>query len=59
MLDWREYGVTKKWVIKTEISKKVENKKIGRLNAYAREYVSRGLRAGGAGTRAADGGAGG
>jgi len=42
MLDLQEYGVTKKWVIITEISKEVENNTITRVNAYARQYVSRG-----------------
>jgi hypothetical protein len=37
MLDLPEYGVTKKWVIITEISKEVENNTITRVNAYARE----------------------
>jgi len=41
MLDLREYGVTKKWVIITEIAKEVENNTIGRVNAYTRQYVSR------------------
>jgi hypothetical protein len=41
MLDLQEYGVTKKWVIITEISKEVENNTIPRVNAYARQYVSR------------------
>jgi hypothetical protein len=49
MLDLQEYGVAKKWVIITEISKEVENNNIGRLNAYSRQYVSRGLRLGDAG----------
>ena len=41
MLDLQEYGVTKKWVIITEISKEVENNPIARVNAYARQYVPR------------------
>jgi hypothetical protein len=41
MLDLQEYGVTKKWVIITEISKEVENNNIARVNAYARQYVPR------------------
>jgi hypothetical protein len=41
MLDLQEYGVTKKWVIITEISKEVENNTIARVNAYARQYVPR------------------
>ena len=41
MLDLQEYGVTKKWVIITEISKEVENNAIARLNAYAKQYVPR------------------
>ena len=41
MLDLQEYGVTKKWVIITEISKEVENKNIARVNAYTSQYVSR------------------
>ena len=41
MLDFQEYGVTKKWVIISEISKEVENNNITRLNAYAKQYVSR------------------
>ena len=40
MLDLQEYGVTKKWVIITEI-KEVENNIIARLNAYAKKYVTR------------------
>ena len=63
MLDLQEYGVTKKWVIITEISKEVENNSglasITRLNAYARQYVSRSVRGGEPGTRPANGGAGG
>jgi hypothetical protein len=41
ILDFQEYGVTKKWVIITEISKEVENNTITRVNAYARQYVTR------------------
>jgi hypothetical protein len=41
MLDLQEYGVTKKWLIITEISKEVENNNIARVNAYARQYVPR------------------
>ena len=41
ILDLQEYGVTKKWVIITEISKEVENNTIERVNVYARKYVSR------------------
>ncbi len=41
MLDLEDYGVTKKWVIITEISKEVENNAIARLNAYAKQYVPR------------------
>jgi hypothetical protein len=44
MLNLQAYDVTKKWVIITEISKEVENNNIGRLNAYSRQYVPRGLR---------------
>ncbi len=47
LLDLQEYGVTKKWVIITEISKEVENNTIARVNAYAKQYVPR--RNGGAG----------
>ena len=32
MLNLQEYGVTKKWVIITEISKEVENNTIARVN---------------------------
>ena len=51
ILDLQVYGVTKKWVIimqVTEISKEVENNNIivVILNAYSRQYVSRGVRAG-------------
>ncbi len=41
MLDLEDYGVTKKWVIITEISKEVENNAIGRLNVYVKQYVPR------------------
>ncbi len=41
MLDLQEYGVTKKWVIITEISKEVENNNIARVNVYVRQYVPR------------------
>ena len=41
MLDMQKYGVTKKWVIITEISKEVESNNIARLNAYAKQYVPR------------------
>ncbi len=41
----------------TEISREVENNNIGRLNAYSRQHVPRGLGVGKAGTRAADEGA--
>ncbi len=41
MLDLQEYGVTKKWVIITEMSKEIENNTIARVNAYARQYVPR------------------
>ena len=41
MLDLEDYGVTKKWVIITEISKEVQNNAIVRLNAYAKQYVPR------------------
>ena len=44
MLNLQAYDVTKKWVIITEISKELENNNIGRLNAYSRQYVPRGLR---------------
>ena len=57
MFDLQEYGVTKKWVIITEISKEVENNSIARLNAYARQYVSRSVRGGEPVTRAGNGGA--
>ena len=56
MIDLEEYGVTKKWVIITEISKEVENNSIGRLNAYARQYVSRSVRGWESGTRPGNGG---
>ncbi len=58
MLDLQEYGVTKKWVIITEISKEVENNSIARLNAYARQYVSRSVHGGEPTTRAGNGGTG-
>ena len=51
MLDLQVYGVTKKWVIITEISKEVENNTIARLNAYAKEYVPRRNGAGGGSRR--------
>ena len=54
MLDLEDYGVTKKWVIITEISKEVENNTIGRLNAYAKQYVPR--RTGAAGGSSGGGG---
>ncbi len=54
MLDLEDYGVTKKWVIITEISKEVENNAIARLNAYAKQYVPR--RTGAAGGSSAGGG---
>jgi hypothetical protein len=41
MLDLEDYGVTKKWVIITEISKEVENNTIARLNTYTKQYVPR------------------
>jgi len=41
MLDFQEYGVTKKKVISAEIPKEVENNTIARVNAYARQYVPR------------------
>ena len=41
MLDLQEYGVTKKWVIISEISKEVENNNITRLNTYVKKYGSR------------------
>ena len=34
LLDLEDYGVTKKWVIITEISKEDENNNITRLNVY-------------------------
>jgi hypothetical protein len=40
MLDLQEYGVTKKWVIITEISKEVESNTISRVKEYEREYVT-------------------
>ena len=59
MLDLQEYGVPKKWVIITEISKEVENDSIVRLNVYTRQYVSRSVRGGESATRAGNGDAGG
>ena len=41
ILDLQEYGVTKKRVIITEMSKEVENNNIVRLNTYLKQYVSR------------------
>jgi hypothetical protein len=41
MLDLQEYGVTKKWVIITEISKEVEKNTISRVYMYAKRYVPR------------------
>ena len=41
LLDLQEYGVTKNWVIITEIAKEVGNNIIERLNVYANQYVSR------------------
>jgi hypothetical protein len=41
ILDLQEYGVTKKRVIITEMSKEVENNNIVRLNVYEKQYVSR------------------
>ncbi len=41
ILDFQEYGVTKKWVIITEISKEVENNTVGRVNEYSNQYVPR------------------
>ncbi len=46
MLDLEDYGVTKKWVIITEISKEDENNNITRLNAYSKHYVPRRPRVG-------------
>jgi hypothetical protein len=51
MLDLQEDGVTKKWVIITEILKEVENNNIVRLNMYPSQYVFRGVRGGEPGTR--------
>ena len=61
LLDLEDYGVTKKWVIITEISKEDENNNITRHNAYSRHYVSRGPRVGEVGRSAGpgDGGVGG
>jgi galactokinase/mevalonate kinase-like predicted kinase len=50
----KDYGVTKKWVIITEISKEVENNTIARLNVYANQYVPR--RTGAVGGSSAGGG---
>jgi hypothetical protein len=41
ILDLQEYGVTKKWVIITEISKEVEKNTISRVYMYAKRYVPR------------------
>ena len=46
LLDLEDYGVTKKWVIITEISKEDENNNITRLNAYSKYYVPRRPRVG-------------
>ncbi len=46
-------------MIITEISKEVEYNSIARINAYARQYVSRSVRGGESTTRAGNGGAGG
>jgi hypothetical protein len=54
-LDLQEYGVKKKWVIITEISKEVGYNNIARVDAYVRQYVSRGVRAGETGTGAPNG----
>ena len=56
-----DYGVTKKWVIVTEISKEDENNNITRLNAYSKYYVPRRPRVGEVGRSAGpgDGGVGG
>jgi hypothetical protein len=56
-----EYGVTKKWVIITEISKEDENNNIARHNTYSKHYVSRGPRVGKVGRSVGpgDGGVGG
>ena len=56
MLDFQKHGVTKKWVIITEISREVEN--------WCKKYwktwcVPLGVRVGDAATCAADGGVGG
>ena len=56
MLDLEDYGVTKKWVIITEISKEVENNAIARLDAYAKQYVPQSRRTGVAGGSSAGGG---
>ena len=55
----QEYGVTKKWMIITEISKEVENNSIARINAYTRQYVSRNVRGGESEARAGNGDVGG
>ena len=59
MFDFQEYGVTKKWVIITKISKEVENNSISRLDAYVRQYVSRSVRGAESATHAGNGGDGG
>jgi hypothetical protein len=56
MLDLEDYGVTKKWVIITEISKEVENNAIARLDAYAKQYVPQSRRTGAAGGSSGGGG---
>ena len=58
---WEDYGVTKKWVIITEISKEDENNNITRLNVYSKYYVPRRPRVGEVGRSAGpgDGGVGG
>jgi hypothetical protein len=58
MLDFQEYGVTKKWVIITEISKEVENNSIARINVYTRQYVTRSVGGGESEARAGNGGVG-
>jgi hypothetical protein len=55
MLDFQEYGVTKKWVIITEISKEVENNSIARINVYTRQYVTRSVGGGESEARAGNG----
>jgi hypothetical protein len=59
--DLEEYGITKEWVIITEISKEDENNNITRLNAYSKYYVPRRPRVGEVGRSAGpgDGGLGG